>query len=216
MERQGTGTDYSFGFVAAVAVAVLILAYAATLVAGFLSLASPDQPIGDPYSTALEILIIVMMPAIVALVVAIHATAPTEAKSFSLVAVVFAGLLAVVTCCVHFSVLTLSRLPAFAALPGHELIFAFKWPSVVYGFDILAWDVLFPVVMLFCAPAFRGGGLGAAIRVLMVLSALLSFAGLAGVVTGDMQIRNIGIVGYVGVFLVVAVLLAVHFRRQLP
>jgi hypothetical protein len=39
---------------------------------------------------------------------------------------------------------------------------------------------------------------------------------LSGVVFGDMQLRNIGIVGYVGVFLVVAVLLAVLFYRALP
>jgi hypothetical protein len=47
----------------------------------------------------------------------------------------------------------------------------------------------------------------------MLLSAFLSFAGLSGVVIGDMQLRNIGIIGYVPVFLVVAVLLGVQFRR---
>jgi hypothetical protein len=42
---------------------------------------------------------------------------------------------------------------------------------------------------------------------------VLSLAGLSGVVSGDMQLRNIGIVGYVGVFLAVATLLAVLFYR---
>jgi hypothetical protein len=45
---------------------------------------------------------------------------------------------------------------------------------------------------------------------------VLAFAGLSGVVVGDMQLRNIGIVGYVGVFLVVAALLAVLFFRAPP
>jgi len=51
---------------------------------------------------------------------------------------------------------------------------------------------------------------------LMIASGVLSLAGLSGVVTGDMQLRNIGIVGYVGVFLVVAALLAILFYRATP
>lgn len=43
-----------------------------------------------------------------------------------------------------------------------------------------------------------------------------ALAGLSGVATGDMRLRNIGILGYVGVFVVVAVLLAVLFRRTTP
>ena len=42
---------------------------------------------------------------------------------------------------------------------------------------------------------------------------MFALAGLSGVVVGNMQLRNIRIVGYVGVFLVVAVLLAVLFSR---
>jgi hypothetical protein len=45
---------------------------------------------------------------------------------------------------------------------------------------------------------------------------VLALAGLSGVVAGDMQLRNIGIVGYLGVFLVVAGLLAVLFHRATP
>jgi hypothetical protein len=50
----------------------------------------------------------------------------------------------------------------------------------------------------------------------MIISGLLALAGLAGVAFGDMQLRDIGIVGYVGVFLVVAVLLAIFFQRERP
>jgi hypothetical protein len=55
---------------------------------------SPAEPIGDPLFTILEVLIIVMMPAMVALMVAVHAWAPTRVKSLSLTAVVFMGVLA--------------------------------------------------------------------------------------------------------------------------
>jgi len=50
----------------------------------------------------------------------------------------------------------------------------------------------------------------------MIASGLLSLAGLSGVVAGDMQLRNIGIVGYVGVLRVVAALLAIWFYRTTP
>lgn len=51
------------------------------------------------------------------------------------------------------------------------------------------------------------------IRGLMIASGVLALADLSGVVVGDMRLRNIGIVGYVGVFPVVAALLAVLFYR---
>src|SRR5829696_2884720 len=128
---------------------------------------------------------------------------------------VFMGLLAGVTSVVHFCVLILSRQPEFVGRPWESLVFPFAWPSVVYSVDILAWDV-FSLSMLFAALVFRGSHLAAWIRVLMIASGVLSLAGLSGVVAGDMQLRNIGIVGYVGVFLVVAALLAILFYRATP
>jgi hypothetical protein len=112
--------------------------------------------------------------------------------------------------------LTLSRQPEFAGQPWESLIFPFTWPSVVYALDILAWDIFFPLSMLFAAPVFRGSRLAAWICVLMIASGVLALAGLSGVVVGDMQLRNIGIVGYVGVFLIVAALLTVLFYRATP
>ena len=50
----------------------------------------------------LEILIIVMMPALVALMVAVHAWASIAVKSLTLISVIFMGLLASVTCSLHF------------------------------------------------------------------------------------------------------------------
>lgn len=204
------------GLVAAVSTAVLLVAYAVTLVVGLLSLASPDDPIGDPWFTVLEVLILALVPAMVALMVAVHAWAPAQAKALTLAAVVFMGLLAGVTSAVHFAVLTLSRQAAFAEHPWAPLVFSFEWPSVAYALDILAWDVLFPLSVLFAAPAFGGSRLARWIRGLMITSGLLALAGLIGVVAGDMQLRNVGIVGYVGVFLAVAVLLAALFFRSTP
>jgi hypothetical protein len=211
-----TTTARSLGIFSAVATVILGVAYALTLAVGFLSLESPQKPIGDPMFTILEVLIMVMMPAMVALMVAVHAWAPMNAKALSLTSVVFIGLLAGVTCIVHFCVLTLSRQSEFTEQSWLPLVLSFNWPSVVYALDILGWDVFFPLSMLFAALVFQGSRLAAWIRVLMIASGVLSLAGLSGVVVGDMQLRSIGIVGYVGVFLVVAALLAVLFYRTTP
>jgi hypothetical protein len=211
-----TATARRLGIFSAAATVVLLAAYAITLAVGLASLESPQQPIGDPMFSILEVLIIVTTPAMVALMVAVHAWAPMHAKTLSLTALVFMGLLAGLTCSLHFVVLTLSRQPEFAGQPWLPLVFRFKWPSVAYALDILGWDLFFALSMLFAAPVFRGSRLAAWIRVLMISSGVLSLAGLSGVVVGEMQLRNIGIVGYVGVFLVVAALLAVLFFRATP
>ncbi len=199
-----------FGVAAALATLVLQIAYGVVLVGGLMALSSPDQPIPDPYFTAMEGLILLIAPAMLALMVAIHAAAPAGRRPYALLAVACTTVMATLTAAVHFSVLTLARHPAFA---GHDDLLAFRWPSVVYAIDILAWDVFFALAALAAAAAFPGPGLAAAIRALLVASGLVAFAGLAGVAAGDMAIRNIGIVGYGLLFPVASGLIALHFRR---
>jgi hypothetical protein len=208
-----TATARSLGIFSAAATVILLVAYAVTLAVGLSSLESPQQPIGDPMFSILEVLIIIMMPAMVALMVAVHAWAPMHDKTLSLTYVVFMGLLAGVTCSLHFVISTLPRQPEFTGQSWLPLVLSFTWPSVAYALDILGWDVFFALSMLFAAPVFRGSRLTAWIRVLMIASGVLALADLSGVMIGDMRLRNIGIVGYVGVFLVVAALLAVLFYR---
>jgi hypothetical protein len=178
-----------------------------------LSLQSPLQPIGDPWFAVLEILIIASMPLMVAVMVAVHAWAPVEVKVFSLLSLVFMSLMAGLTGGVHFVLLAVGRQAAFAGMP---LLLSFNWPSVPYALDILAWDVFFPLSVLFAAPVFGGSRLTTSIRLLLVASGILAFAGLSGVVVGDMQFRNIGIIGYAGVLPVVALLLGALFYRARP
>jgi hypothetical protein len=211
-----SATARRVGITSAVSVVVLLLAYAVTLVVGLSSLKSPKQPIPDPMFSILEVLIILVMPAMVALMVAVHAWAPWRAKTLSLAAVVFMGLLAGVTCSVHFVILTLSRQAAFAAQPSLPLFLSFHWPSVAYALDILGWDFFFALSMLFAAPVFGGSRLAVSIRLVMITSGVFALAGLSGVVAGDMQLRNIGIVGYVALFLIAAGLLAVLFYQAEP
>ncbi|WP_405223455.1 hypothetical protein [Lentisalinibacter sediminis] len=195
-------------------VAALLLMYAITLAAGFASLESADQPIGDPYFTLLEVLILLMTPAMVLLMVAVHAWAPARRKALSLAAAIFMAIAAALTCAVHFAILTLSRQAEFAAHETLPLLLSFEWPSLAYALDILAWDVFFALSMLLASTVFSGSPLALSIRAAMLLSGGLALAGLSGVVTGNMALRNIGIAGYVGVFFIVVLLLGGLFYRS--
>ncbi len=197
-------------------VAALLLAYAITLAAGFASLESDGEPIGDPYFTLLELLILLMMPAIVLLMVAVHAWAPARRRVLSLASVVFMAIAAALTCAVHFAILTLDRQADSGGIESLPRLLSFEWPSLAYAIDILAWDVFFALSMLCASGVFTGSRLARSIRAAMLLSGGLALAGLSGVVTGNMALRNIGIAGYVGAFFLVVLLLGVLFYRSVP
>jgi hypothetical protein len=211
-----TASARRLGIVSALGTVILSVVYGSVLIAGLLSLQSPQQPIGDPLFSILEILIILTMPLMVALMVAVHGWAPAGAKIFSLLALIFMSLLAGLTVSVHFVLLTVGRLPAFAGLSWMPLFLSFTWPSVPYALDILAWDGFFALSVLFAAPVFSGSRLATSIRMMMIVSGVLSLAGLSGVVVGDMQLRMIGVVGYAGVFPIAALLLGILFYRASP
>lgn len=96
---------------------------------------------------------------------------------------------------------------------GRAGSFPFQWPSIAYALDILAWDVFFPLAALFAATAVQGPGLARVARGLLFASAALAFLGLAGAPMANMQVRNIGIIGYAARFPVAAAMLASLFRR---
>jgi hypothetical protein len=214
MSHEGfTSQHRNIGRTAAWAVSLFLVLYAVTTVLGFLSLKSPLDPIGDPYFLIMELLIILIAPLMVLCMVAVHAYASPGVRAYSLIALVFMILLAGITSCVHFVSLTVG--PHFVAtgLTWVPLFLSFKWPSVLYALDILAWDWFFALSMLFAAPVFRGDRLETSVRVLMIVSGVLSLAGLIGVALADMQVRDIGIIGYALVAVFVFLLLGIVFGR---
>jgi hypothetical protein len=202
------------GVRAGVCVALLCVVYAVALGIGLLTLPAPDQPIRNPWFTVMEVLILLIAPTMVVFTVGLHSWARADRKALGLLGVIFMSMCALVTCCVHFAVLTLSREPIFAGAAWSALAFAFAWPSVAYAMDILAWDVFFPLAALCAAGAVHGTGLAALARHLLFASAALAFVGLAGVPMVNMNIRNIGIIGYVVLFPMATVVLAVVFKRE--
>jgi len=226
MKNEGKGENIMFhegftsqhrmlGKAGAWTVCCLLVVYAVVTILGLLSLQSPQDPIGDPFFSIMELLIILIAPLLVISMVAVHAYAPPEAKAYSLTALIFMILLAGITSSVHFVILTVSRQINTAGFPWAPVFFSFTWPSVVYTIDILAWDWFFALSMLFAALVFRGGRLERAVRILMIVSGILSLAGLFGVPLANMQVRNIGILGYAVVTIFVFFLLGIVFGHAL-
>jgi hypothetical protein len=201
----------AIGRAAAWAVFSLGVVYAIITALGLLSLKSSDDPIGDPYFPIMEVLIIITVPLMVVCMVAVHAYASPEVTAYSLTALVLMVILAGLTSSLHFVVLTVGDEIEATGLSWVPLFVSFKWPSVVYALDILAWDWFFALSMLSAAPVFKAGRLEMRLRVLMIVSGVLSLAGLIGVPLGDMQYRNIGIIGYGVVAPVVFLLLGMVF-----
>jgi len=210
--RTFTATARRLGLVSAVGTVLVSAGYGVVLVAGLWSLRSPEQPIGNPWFSLMEVLILLLMPLLVGLMVAVHAWALAENKVFALLALVFMTLLAGLTGSVHFVVFTLSRQAGFTG-PAWWPLLSFRWPSVPYALDILGWDGFFALSVLCAAPVFRGSRLAGAICGTLLASGVLALAGLSSLVVGDMRLRGIGIVGYAGVFPLAALLLAVLFYR---
>ncbi|MFB3766465.1 MAG: hypothetical protein ACE14P_14620 [Methanotrichaceae archaeon] len=214
MSYEGFTSQYrTIGRVAAWAVFFLGLIYAVTTALGFLSLESPQDQIGDPYFSIMELLTIIMAPLMVVTMIAVHAYAPPEVKAYSFTALIFMIFLAGITSSVHFVILTVGHQVEATGLPWVPLFLSFKWPSVVYALDILAWDWFFALSMLFAAPVFKAGRLESTMRTLMIISGFLSLAGLIGVPLADMQIRNIGIIGYGVMAPIVFLLLGIILGR---
>jgi len=201
------GADRSvrrLGIASGSAVAALGFSYVCVLMAGLFTLPSSDREIQQPWLALMEVLIIAIAPAMVLLTVSLHAQASEGRKPFALASVVFMSMSAATTSIVHFTILTVSHQAAFADEHWARLAFAFKWPSVCYALDILAWDVFFPVAALFAAAAIQGRGLARFVRIQLFVSAVISFSGLIGVALADMAVRNIGIIGYAVLFPIAA------------
>jgi hypothetical protein len=209
-DNQHAACEQRFGVLAASATAIIIAIYAATLAIG-LARAPAGAPIDDPWFALLELEILAPAPALVAFMVALRQWAHPRHAALGLMAVIFMAMAMLLTSAVRIVILCVSRSDAFAADAALLRQLAFEWPSVVYAADILAWDVFFALGALCAAPLFRDHGGERWIGRLFYLSGALALSGLAGAVMGDMAWRNIGIVGYAGIFPVAAALSALLF-----
>jgi len=180
------------------------LVYAIITCIGLLSLKNHNEPISDPWFTSMELLIIIMSPLMVVFVIQIYEISSKNSKIYSISAICFMCITVCITSCLHFIILSFP----LQERNNHDWFFAFKWPSVIYALDILAWDLFFGLSMIFGSLSLIGNPKFNHIRYLMLISGVLSLFGLLGPVFHNMMIRNIGIIGYGIVFPIVSLALS--------
>lgn len=196
MRTPWTSTDRLLGKRSCYAQFGISMAYVPTMAAGVVAVGGFSAPIRDPYQAVMELLIFPSAVALVVAFAALHAYAPASKKSLSLSALVLVALMAGITVCVHVIVLTVGRQANETTMPGFKMLFSWTWPSMIYALDIAAWDFFLGVALLLAAPVFFGSRPAAWVRRGLIVSGLLCVGGLLGAVVGDMNVRNIGVLGY--------------------
>jgi hypothetical protein len=164
----------------------------------------------------MAVFILLMAPFLVATMVAVLAYAPPELKSYAYAALAFMILLAGLTSTVNFALLTVKHQSLAVSSPWLSLFLPYKWPAVAYALDLFAWDWFFALSMLFAAPVFRKGGLERVVRILMIVSGVLSLLGLILLTVSPAQATVIGILGWGVAGPIVFLLIANVFGRAHP
>jgi len=211
-ERQGqttwTAPDRNLGRRACYVFFALSFAYVPAMAAGFLANGDTSDPIRDPYLAIMELVILPLAVTLVVVLAAVHSYTRPAGKTLSLAALALGTLAAGITSCVHLVLLTIGREATASTLPGYDLLLSWTWPSVIYALDIAAWDLFLGSALVMAGLAFSGPGLSAMVRRGLLLSGALCLAGLLGAALGNMDVRNIGIVGYALVLPVVLLVMA--------
>ncbi|MCJ8191306.1 hypothetical protein [Sphingomicrobium aestuariivivum] len=168
----------------------------------------PGRPIGEPWFTLMELLILALLPA---LLVQFEALAQNGQESDPIkrrLLRIGAWGTAILTGTLHHAIITTPT--AQRARQGLD----FEWPSLAYWTDIIAWDGFFALAMVAAATTIdRSRQL---LRRLFLFGGLLALAGWLGPLTGSMQVRNIGIIGYGPIFLIATSMLARRFEGETP
>jgi len=214
-----TEIDRRIGRWSAIAVLVLAAAYLTTgaiwLVSNTVAARTQGLQPSEPYLAILETLLFMMNPALVALFAGIHAYAPADKKTCSLVAFGFVLLMVALTSCVHFIQLVVVRRTASVMVAD---AFKFYPPdgrlTPMFAADMLAWDFFFGFALLFAAPVFKGDRLQNTIRTGLIVCGLFCLAGVSFPVSGDARMQLPAILGYAFGFPFVCLLIAKLFARS--
>src|SRR5438128_1243555 len=130
MSSQWTRADRRIGLWSCYLVFALGLAYVPTMIAGFVAVGGLSAPIPDPYLAAMELMILLLAPTLVVAFAALYRYASPSAKTLSLSALLLVALMAGITICVHFVVLSVGRQADETTVPGLALLIYWSWLSV--------------------------------------------------------------------------------------
>jgi hypothetical protein len=183
--------------------------YLTTILLWLLVVATPHEPIGDPFLAVMEVLTIISALAFLALVLAVNCFADDRHRVHAFATMVLGILAAGLTMAVHFVQLTTVRqLWRTGATADYRLV----WPSPQFAVEYLAWDLLIGLALVVASSVFLGGRSSRPAGLALVSSGVLCIAGLAGPLSGRMILQNIAVVGYAIVLPLAAALVARVFR----
>lgn len=169
----------------------------------------------DPFLAILEFLILLVAAALVVMMAVVYRYAASERKIHSLTALALMTAFVTVTSSTHFVSLTFGRQTAAGAAAGLTwLIGVNNWPSIAMAADLLAWDFLLGLSLIFAAPVFQGRGLKSWTRMGLRVAGGLCLIGTLGPLLGRMQLQFSGILGYAFLLPVTCVLIAFVFARS--
>lgn len=192
------------GMWSALSLFIIGVVYAITVVIGIYTTGFTN-PIVDPILAIMETLTLVSAPLLVIIMGAIHSSATSAYKIYSLIALAFMIIVAGLTSAVHFIGLTALRQTEMEGI---------EWPSTLYAVELLAWDLLLGLSLLFAAPIFQGCGFKRKIRINLIITGVLCITGILGPVTGDMRLQFISVLGYGVLLPFVWLLIAKDFQRN--
>lgn len=161
--------------------------------------------------TIMELLTVWAAIVIVQFMIELYRGADGKQISQSLIALVLSACMAAVTTLNHFLYLTVIRqiyldtkMPTWLLLDG--------WPSVTKGLECVAWGFFLGLSMLFASCALHALG-SKTIVWTMRISGMLTLAGLAGPITGNMNFYLLSTIGYSVGFLVLSVELLIFIHK---
>lgn len=151
-------------------VCVIGVAYMAALASGF-AIYGLAAPIVDPLLAVMEVLTLVSALFLLVMMAALHDYASATRKVYGALALALMTLVVGMTSAVHFVELTALRQLGTGVI---------VWPSVPYAVELLAWDLLLGLSLLFAACVFEGNGPAGRVRWGLSISGALCLAGVLG------------------------------------
>ena len=164
-----------------------------------------DRPIEGAILAVMEYLTVAVGLLYLVVIAALHSSRVTERNVFTLLALIFAALLAGTTSLVHFI-----QLSALNQLDTNSL----EWPSALYAAELFAWDVFLGLSLICAALALRGTRLKEITRTIMYVCGALCLLGIAGPLTGDMRVQFVAMASYGLLLPIVCLLLSLAWKEE--
>lgn len=198
------------GVAAALGVLGVGILYVATILGWLVVVATPREPIGDPWLAVMESLTVLSALAFLGMAAAVACFADEERRVWGLATLATATVAAGLTLAVHFVQLTAVRqLWRAGELADYRLV----WPSAIFALEYLAWDLMVGLTLILAGRVLETAPRGGAARLALTAAGALCLMGLLGPATGRMGLQNVAVLGYAVGLPVAAGLLARLFHE---